>query len=136
MRKTFLISTLCLVSYGIDNKTAFYKEELTNKYLACYALGKAAKKECTDKLAAKYIPTVLQNDKEYKEEFQFEAEKNSFKRFLNNHQLPYRSIEDGPIFQDAQKAYKVICKPSGTYFIQFNYENKEWKLLEKDYNDK
>src|SRR5579871_1107989 len=74
------------------------KPEIYKSYLTCYALDNATKKECTDKLAEKYIEKQWQQNQEYVESFQFEAEKLGFKKFLNNHNLSCESIDEGPLF--------------------------------------
>ena len=111
------------------------KPEVNSKYLACYALHPAVKKECTDRLALQYIDSKLQQDKTYLQEFQFEAEKQGFRDFLSNHGLPCKTIEERPEFVEDKQAYLVTCKHEGQYFMRFNYEIGEWQLIKEEQNN-
>lgn len=66
---------------------------------------------------------------EYIQAFQFEAEKLRFRNFINDHELPCESIGEEPIFVEDRQVYLVTCKPEGQYFMRFDYETKEWKLV-------
>ncbi len=105
------------------------KKEIHQKYLSCYALNEQAKKQCVDDLAAIYVERRWQGNTEYIQIFQFECEKLGFKEFLENLGLPCESIKDGPKFREDKNAYEVICQPKGRYFMQFDYESKNWQVL-------
>ena len=129
-KKSTLFLALALSSCSPENQAT--KKEIHSKYLSCYALAEADKRKCTFAISAKYIDKKQQQDEEYVRAFQFECEKLGFKQFINNHNLPCERIDDGPIFMKANKTYHVICKPKGQYLMQFNYETKEWNLINKE----
>jgi hypothetical protein len=109
--------------------------EVRIDYLNCYAREGAAKKECLDPLIAKYNKNTRRNDAEYLQAFQFESEKLGFKHFLNSLNLPCESINDGPEFMEEKQAYLVKCSSSQQYFMQFNYDNNQWKLIKGESNN-
>jgi hypothetical protein len=108
------LTTLSLKACSIQQKPVVHVHD---KYLACYALNPAAKQECLNSLA-------------------FEAEKLGFKQFINNLNLPCAGIENGPEFIEEKKAYLILCSPNHQYFMQFNYDTFEWKLIEEKNNDR
>ena len=108
-------------------------EDVHSEYLSCYALDRVPKAKCTAKLATKYI-----DDEKYKKNvhyvaaFRFKSEKLGFQHFLQNEGLACESVEGGPIFSEANKAYEVKCQPDQQYLMQFDYNNKTWKLIKED----
>ena len=131
MRNKKLLLALS-VSLATCNHAQAESNEIYSSYLACYALHPATKQECVDALAQKYLTKEQQQDKTYTEEFQFESEKLGFKQFLNNLNLPCDFINDGPLFVEGKQAYLVKCKPNHQYYMQFNYDKKEWNLIKED----
>jgi len=105
------------------------KPEIQYEYLACYALEETAKEECIGKLTEKYMPENVKYNKDYAKAFQFEAEKQGFKRFINDKGLVCERIEEGLEFVSDRKAYLVICRPNRQYLMRFDYDNKEWNLV-------
>jgi hypothetical protein len=103
------LTTIALAACSIQQKTIV---QTNDKYLACYALNPVAKRECLNSLV-------------------FEAEKLGFKQFLNNLNLTCAGIENGPEFIEEKKAYLILCSPNHQYFMQFNYDTFEWKLIEE-----
>jgi len=106
------------------------RPEIQYEYLTCYALEETAKKECIRELTEKYMPKDVKDNKEYAKAFQFEAEKQGFKRFLNDKKLPCERIDEGPKFSPNKKAYLVICRPKSQYLMRFDYDSKTWMLIE------
>ena len=138
-----LISALSLITSGCnepiektsEEKGRYYgnavKSEIHEDYLSCYALDKASKAKCTAKLADKYLRTSSGNkldDKEYVQEFQYECEKQGFKKFLTEQEVKCNSINEGPEFIEDEQAYQVKCQPDKEYLMQFDYNNKQWSL--------
>jgi len=104
--------------------------EIYSEYLGCYAFNLEAKEKCTDLLAKKYLPKRKRKHIPYQEAFQFEAEKLGFKKFINDFDLPCRKVAEDPEFVEAKHAYLIKCVGNkGVYWMQFNYETKEWKLI-------
>ncbi len=127
MKKSKLVTALFLLSACASGKTEHsipITSSCAKEYLACYALDKLAKKKCTDKLAKKY--TIA--GKTDIQKFQFEAEKIGFKNFLNEKGKLCESIDNGPEFVKSENAYIVWCKPSQLYFMQFDYDKKQWSI--------
>jgi hypothetical protein len=108
-KKLLLALTLSLAACSTKQKTVVQAHD---KYLACYALDPAAKKQCTQDL-------------------QFDSERQEFKRFINDAGLPCEHINEGPEFTEEKQAYLVRCEPNHQYFMRFNYDTKEWKLIEE-----
>jgi hypothetical protein len=77
----------------------------------------------------KYVKSNRRIDKKYTESFKFESEKLGFKNFLNSQNFLYESISEGPEFIQVKDAYLVKCQPDNKYFMQFDYNNKEWKII-------
>jgi hypothetical protein len=100
------ITTAC----SPDNHDPFPSNETHKQYLSCYALEPASKSKCL-------------------QEFQFAAEKEGFKEFINNLALPCESVEESPAFIEEKQAYVVKCKPGLEYLMRFYYDPKEWKLI-------
>ena len=111
---------------GLDATNS--NENVHRDYLSCYALDDSRKKACTAKLADKYLRTN-KDDKEYVQEFQYECEKQGFKKFLTEQEVKCNAINEGPEFIEDQQAYQVKCQPDKEYFMQFDYKNKTWKLI-------
>jgi hypothetical protein len=100
------ITTAC----SPDNHSSCIKSENHSRYLSCYALEPASKSKCL-------------------QEFQFAAEKEGFKEFINNLDLPCGGVEESPAFIEEKQAYVVKCKPGLEYLMRFYYDSKEWKLI-------
>ena len=66
--------------------------------------------------------------KTYKEKFQFEAEKLGFKYFLNDKGLSCDAVQHSPLFDDREEAYLIVCSSDKKYYMQFDYDNKQWDL--------
>ena len=105
------------------------KHEIHSEYLNCYPLAPAQKKACTEKIADQYLKPRFENEyKTYKETFQYESEKLGFKYFLNDKGLPCDSVVQNPEFDHNKEAYLVICSSDKQYYMQFDYDNKQWNL--------
>lgn len=113
MHKSFLFFTLCLTACSFGDKPTQTKDDSYDKYLACYALQPAPKQECINALT-------------------FEAEKQGFKKFLNNFGKPCESITDSPAFIEDKQAYLVKCNPNYQYYMQFDYDKKQWNLIKDE----
>lgn len=101
--------------------------EVHLEYLRCYALSPKEKQTCTRQLTQKYLPKEWQNNIYYTTNYQYEAEKQGFVKFLYNNKLACNNLTTSPIFIDATKAYLVICHNGNKYFLKFDYKTKEWK---------
>ena len=60
-------------------------------------------------LAKKYISKKKISDKDYVQEFTFEAEKQGFTDFLKDHNKECSKIEEGPLYKTDVAAYEVKC---------------------------
>lgn len=114
----------------ILNYVKYLKIEILDEYLNCYAYAPSDKQLCHDDIAKKYPHSHKQLAEKYKELFQFEAERQGFRHFLLNKQLTCKSLIEGPKFDDVIKAYQVICQPNQKYLMKFDYDKKEWQLIE------
>lgn len=122
--KTKITTILLLFSLSACNK----EENVASQYLLCYALDPFTKKECTVKLAKKYITEDLQHDQNHVQNFQFSQEKQGFKEFLQENKLPCVSINDGPEFDKKAVAYLVQCDKH-KYYMRFDYEDRRWNIV-------
>jgi hypothetical protein len=105
------------------------KHEVHAAYLNCYPLAPAQKKACTEKIADQYLKPRFENEyKTYKETFQQQSEKLGFKYFLNGKGLTCDSVSHSPTFDDREDAYLVVCSAKHKYYLQFDYDNKQWNL--------
>jgi hypothetical protein len=111
-KKLLLALALSIAACSTQNKPTVPQDEAVDKYLACHALNPASKQECLNSLV-------------------FEAEKLIFKQFLNDLKLPCEGVENGPEFIEGKKAYLILCSLDHQYFMRFNYDTKEWKLIEE-----
>jgi hypothetical protein len=113
-KKLLLTLSLALAAPAFmgNRSIAAPKDEISAKYLACYALDPASKKECLYELV-------------------FAAEKDGFREFINNLGLPCDAVEESPEFIEAEQAYIFKCKPNYQYWAQFNYKTHQWKLIKE-----
>jgi hypothetical protein len=115
MNKKLLLTlslTLAAAAFMRNSSIAAPQDEISAKYLACYALEPTAKTECVLAL-------------------QFEAEKQGFKEFINGAGLPCTAVSEGPQFVRSKQAYLVQCEPDNQYWMQFNYQNNQWELVKE-----
>lgn len=108
------------------------KHEVHEKYLSCYPLHSETKKQCVKELNQRYLKKHLSNN-EYVESFRYESEKLGFKNFIISQGLPCENIEDGPEYDDANRAYLVKCGNDSNYYMRFDYKANSWSL--KNDND-
>jgi len=134
---TSLILTSCgpdeysqetLQSLGTKAATSYITSNVQESYLACYALHTETKAKCVNILHDKYILNKWRTKEAYIINFQYQAEKLGFKSFLNKRNLPCDVLASGPQFNVDKLAYEVKCLPENTYFMQFDYETKEWSV--------
>ena len=134
---TSLILTSCgpdeysqekLKSLSTKAATSYIIPSVQENYLGCYALNANEKAKCVNALNNKHINIKWLTKEAYTKNFQYTAEKLGFKSFLNKKNLPCEAINEGPMFDQETQAYEVKCLPENTYFMQFNYETKEWQL--------
>ena len=97
-------------------------------YLGCYALDVKEKTKCVNVLNKKHIIPKWRIKETYTKNFQYTAEKLGFINFLNNKNLPCKTMNEGPVFDKEHNAYEVKCLPENKYFMQFNYKTKEWSV--------
>jgi collagenase-like PrtC family protease len=137
-KNLFLVLIISLTSCDYENKSSKLQgrndakaavAQVHKNYLKCYALNDVNKSKCTNELMIKYIKSNKQIDKKYTEAFRFESKKLGFKNFLNSQNLPCESINEGHEFVEMKGAYLVRCQQDNNYFMQFNYENIEWKII-------
>jgi hypothetical protein len=115
MNKKLLLTlslTLAAAAFMRNSSIAAPQDGISSKYLACYALDPTSKKKCLYELA-------------------FAAEKGGFREFINNLGLPCEAVEESPEFVETKQAYLVKCKPNLQYWMQFNYQTQEWKLIKE-----
>jgi hypothetical protein len=115
MNKKLLLTlslTLAAAAFMRNSSIAAPQDEISAKYLACYALDPAAKKQCIASL-------------------QFEAERQGFKEFINAAGLPCAAVSEGPQFIKSKQAYLVQCELDRQYWMQFNYQNNQWELIKE-----
>ena len=105
------------------------KHEVHAEYLNCYPLDPREKSVCLEKITNKYLKERFERDYQtYKKIFQSESEKLGFKYFLNSKGLTCDSVVRSPLFDDKEEAYLVVCSAKHKYYMQFDYDNKQWSL--------
>ena len=107
------------------------KHAIHAEYLACYPLSKNDKKQCVNNLADDYLKNKRQ-DKSCVQAFQYEAEKLGFRNFLKQQGLPCERVDYGAEFDPEKEAYLVKCTSSEQYYMQFDYKEKQWNLLDEE----
>ena len=63
--------------------------------------------------------------------FQYEAEKLGFKHFLNDAGKNCNSVNYDPEYDHEQEAYLVKYADDISYHMQFDYQNKLWRLKDE-----
>ncbi|HJK86602.1 MAG TPA: hypothetical protein QKA08_02380 [Candidatus Megaira endosymbiont of Nemacystus decipiens] len=103
--------------------------EAGTEYLKCYALSENEKSLCTAQLNQKYINSDWVSNEIYVREFRFYIEKLGFHRFALKSNLQCDDVKQAPLFVEHKNAYLLKCVPKQTYFLQFDYQDKQWKIL-------
>ena len=106
------------------------KREIQAEYFNCYPLNKSDKKQCIQELNKKYLKEHL-SDIVYLTSFQYEAEKLGFKHFLNGVDKECESVNYGPEYDHKEEAYLVKCMDDKIYYMEFDYQNRLWKLKDE-----
>lgn len=141
-KKIIATSLLCVLAFGYQaNAEVKYDEvdielnkqpaTVSKEYFQCYALPDGDKEKCIDKLTKKYIPNKFKSDKQWVNEFTFEAEKRGFQQFLKENNKDCNKIEEGPLFNDKKYAYEVKCVNGNIFYTTFDSTNNIWSVVEK-----
>ena len=132
-----LLTTIAFTSFAMDIdiedqiKAEIDKNhsQITKQYFENYALNNADKNKNIQLLAKKYISKKNISNKDYVQEFTYEAEKQGFANFLRNHGKECSKIEEGPLYKTDVAAYEVKCI-NHVYYMTFDQTTKTWNLIE------
>ena len=111
------------------NDAKLVSAEAGTEYLKCYALDENEKSLCTAQLNQKYISSYWVSNEIYVREFRFYIEKLGFHRFALKSNLQCDDVDRAPLFVEHKNAYLLKCGSKQTYFLQFDYQDKRWKVL-------
>lgn len=135
-----LLTTIASTSFALTeevkneiiNEIDKHKPEITKEYLQNYALNEADKQKNISLLAKKYISKKKISDKDYIQEFTYEAEKQGFVDFLKGRNKECSKIEEGPLYKTDVAAYEVKCinSSNNNYYMTFDYKTNTWNLLD------
>ena len=107
------------------NHAKLASSEAGAEYLKCYALAENEKSLCTAQLNQKYISSYWVSNEIYVREFRFYIEKLGFHRFALKSNLQCDDVDRAPLFVEHKNAYLLKCGSKQTYFLQFDYQDKQ-----------
>lgn len=102
--------------------------ELHLGYLNCYALPEVDKKSCRRRVGHSHERRAGASSWDYILPFDYEPERLGFAVFIRDKGKSCDRVDEGPRYNEKQKAYVVKCVGGQSYLMRFDRDKAEWQL--------